>query len=210
MKKILLGVVGVVVLAVVGLLVCGALQPDTFHVERSTSIAAGPDVIFPVMSDFHNFEKWSPWEKLDPAMKKEFTGSGVGSTYSWSGNDDVGEGKMTMTNVVPNQRLDVQLDFVKPWKSTNTTSWVLTADGSNTRIVWSMDGNKGGLMGKTMMMFMNMDKAVGGDFERGLSQLKTVAEADQAKKAAEVAAAAAAATPTPAPVPAAKPAKKTK
>src|SRR5207237_6531042 len=118
--------------------------------ERSTVAAASPDDVYPMISDFRHFEEWSPWAHLDPAMKTTLDGTPgtVGASYAWVGNDKVGEGKMTFTAVTPKQRVDMKLEFIKPWKANNDVSLVLAPDSGKTKITWSMDGHKGGLMGK--------------------------------------------------------------
>ena len=167
-----------------------ASRPAAFHVERSTTIAAPPEVVFPHLNDFHQWGAWSPWEKLDPNMVRTYGGadSGVGATYHWVGNDKVGEGNMTITDSAPNQQIGIKLEFLKPWAATNTARFVLAPAAGGTQLTWSMDGNHD-FLGKAMSVAMNMDKMIGGDFERGLATLKTLSEA-------------AALSPTPAPAPA--------
>ncbi len=178
-KKIL----AVLALAAVG--VCGyaAVQPDTIHVERSATIAAPADVTLSLVSDLHQWAAWSPWEKLDPNMRRTFAGppSGVGASYAWAGNDKVGEGRMTITDVKP-QQVTIKLEFLKPWEATNTTTFVTSADGASTKLTWAMDG-PANFMTKLMCVFMPMDKMVGPDFEKGLAQLKPLAEAAARKQA---------------------------
>ena len=204
MKKFLLFLLVVVVL----FLAYAWTRPDTFKVERSASIAAPADVVYTRIANFRAWERWSPWEKLDPAMKREFGGTDgqVGSTYSWVGNKDVGEGRMTLTEAAPNSKVGIKLDFIKPFASSNTTTFALAPEGSGTKVTWTMDGNHN-LMSKVMCIFMDMDKMVGGDFEKGLATLKDQSQAAAAAAAAEAAraaeaAAAAAASTTPAPAPA--------
>lgn len=173
LQKILLGLVAIVA-AFLGF---AATRPNTFHVERSVPVAATPDAVLNVMGDFHRFPEWSPWQKLDPNMKTTFEGDAgtVGSSYAWTGNSKVGEGKMTITEVQPDH-ITMRLEFIKPWQATNTTTYTVAPDGANTKVTWSMDG-KNNFMFKVMGIFMNMDKAVGKDFEEGLAALKPVVEA---------------------------------
>jgi hypothetical protein len=175
-------IVGVVVLAVLSLAGYAATRPDAIHVERQTTLAAPPDVTLSQISDFHQWAAWSPWEKLDPNMKKTYAGVGVGSSYAWAGNDQVGEGRMTLTGVDA-QRVTIKLEFLKPFAATYTTTFVASSEGSGTRLTWNMDG-RADYLTKLMGIFMPMDKMVGPDFERGLAQLKPLAEAEAKKRAA--------------------------
>ena len=177
MKK-LLGVVGVLAALLGGVLVAGSMQAPEYHVERSLTVNATSEKIYAALSDFEQFPKWSPWEKLDPALKKTITGppATVGSSYAWAGNDKVGEGKMTITRVVPNELVEIKLDFLKPFASTSQTLWSVAKEGNGSKVMWTMDGRNEGLIPKTMSLFMKMDKMVGPDFERGLSNLKKLVE----------------------------------
>jgi hypothetical protein len=194
MKKIL-GVLAVVIVVLVAVV---ATRPDTYHVERSIDISAPATVIFPVVADFKAMGEWSPWDKRDPAMKKTFsdTTTGVGASYAWEGNKQVGKGKMTMTESRPPEHVADKLEFIEPFPSVAETAMDLKSSGpTSTHVTWSMDG-KSNFMGKAFSLYMSMDKAVGPDFESGLTNLKTIAEAKQAvlvKEAAERAAAAQAA-----------------
>jgi hypothetical protein len=172
-KKILLGLLALIVI----FLIVVALQPSEFKVTRSATMAAAPEVVFPYVNDFHNWEKWSPWAKLDPAMKVTYEGpeSGVGAKYAWVGNDEVGEGKMEITESKPSDLILIKLDFIKPFAATNTTEFTFKPEGDKTNVVWSMSGKKNFIM-KAFCMFMNMDKTVGADFEKGLAQMKTAVE----------------------------------
>jgi len=177
MKRILL----VLAAAIVLFLGYAATRPDTFHVERSASIAAPPAAVYPHLVDFHRWLAWSPWEKLDPAMKREFGGpeGAVGATYAWEGNSDVGKGKMTLTESEAPSRLAIRLEFLEPFASTSVARFALAPEGEGTRVTWSMDGDQN-FLGKVMCIFIDMDKMVGGDFEKGLAGLKEVSEAGAA------------------------------
>lgn len=174
MKRVLL----FLLLAIVVFLGYAATRPPTFHVERSASIAAPPDTVYAHVVSFQGWHAWSPWEKLDPTMKLEAAGEdgSVGSSSSWSGNDKVGAGKMTLTGVEPPSRVSMRLDFLKPFESTSTATFTLAPDASGTHVTWAMDGPMN-YMSKVMCIFVNMDKMVGGDFEKGLASLKQVSEA---------------------------------
>ena len=181
LKKLL----AVIALLIVCMAVFVATRPATFQVERSITMAAPAGVVFAEINDFHQWSAWSPWEQLDPGMKRTFEGSdaGVGATYSWTGNDKVGEGRMRITESHPNESVGIQLDFIKPFASTNQFTFTLSPDGSSTRVTWHMLGNNN-FMSKAMSVMASMDKMIGPDFERGLGQLKRVSEAAAASPGA--------------------------
>lgn len=191
LPKVLIGI-GVVIGV---LLIVIATRPSTFHIERSTTISAPPEAAFAQVNDFHAWGAWSPWDKLDPGMKRTYEGppSGVGAKYSWVGNDKVGEGRMTIEKSDKPSVIGVKLEFLKPFATTNQTTFTFTPTGGGTKVVWAMDGNNN-FMGKAFSLFMDMDKLVGADFERGLAAMKTAAESAP-KPAAEPA------KPTPVPAP---------
>jgi hypothetical protein len=191
MKKVLIALV-VIVVGFVGFV---ASRPDTFTVERKTTVNAPPEVAYALLNDFHHFNAWSPWAAMDPAMKSTYGGPemGVGSSIAWVGNDKVGEGKMTITASTP-EKITVQLDFIKPFAATDEVVWSLKPNGANTDFTWAMNG-KSNFVFKAMGVFKDMDKMVGDDFTRGLDKFKTVAEAEAKKKADEAAKAAADAKP---------------
>ncbi len=155
-----------------------ALQPAEYRVVRTAAISAPPAAVFAQVNDFHLWEAWSPWAKLDPAAKNTFEGppAGVGAIFMWAGNNKVGEGRMTLTESHPNDLIRIKLDFIKPLASTCVTEFNFKPEGNQTAVTWSMSGRKN-FISKAFCMFMNMDKMVGGDFERGLAQMKSVAEA---------------------------------
>jgi len=173
MKKVLAALL-VIVLVLVAFI---SSRPAKFHIERSTSIAAAPEAVYGRIVNFHQWAEWSPWEKLDPTMKKSFSGaeSGTGAVYDWSGAGKVGQGRMTVTEAQPPSKVIIRLEFIKPFTATCVTTFDVVPEGSGSNVVWTMDGDND-FMSKAMGLFMNMDKSVGGDFERGLGQLKTVAE----------------------------------
>ena len=174
LRKIL---IALVVIAT-GLLALIASRPDSFQIARSTTIAAPADVVFPLINDFHGWAKWSPWAELDPNMKLTYTGaaSGPGSVYEWAGNDKVGEGRMTLTDSKPNEKIGIKLEFMKPFTATNTTTFTIKPESGGVTVNWDMAGQNN-FMAKAVSLFMNMDKEIGGDFEKGLAKLKSVAEA---------------------------------
>ncbi len=171
-KKIALAVV----IVIAAVLAFAATKPDTFSVERSTSIKATPEKIHPLINDFHNWTQWSPWENLDPNISRTYSGaaSGVGTAYAWTGNGKVGTGRMEITESTP-AKITLKLDFLKPMENHCVTEYTLTPKGDVTEVTWSMHGpNK--FMGKVFSVFMSMDKMVGKEFENGLANLKAAAE----------------------------------
>jgi carbon monoxide dehydrogenase subunit G len=162
-----------------------ATRPAEFRIARSRRLAAPPDVVHAYVNDFHQWPAWSPWEKLDPAMKREHSGApaGPGAVYYWSGNDQVGEGRMTMTDSRPPQSVTIRLEFLKPWAATNTTQFDFTPSGAGTNVTWAMTGHNN-FMAKAFSVFMDMDELVGPDFERGLSNLDAAVAAKPAAPAA--------------------------
>jgi carbon monoxide dehydrogenase subunit G len=171
--KRFLAVVVVILLVLVAVI---SSRPATYHIERSATLAATPEAVYAHLVDFHQWDAWSPWAKMDPQMKATFSGaaSGTGAVYDWTGNDKVGQGRMTILDAQPNSKVTIKLEFIKPFASTCTAGFALAPDGNGTHVTWSMDGNNN-FMGKAFSLVMNMDKAVGGDFERGLRQLGTAA-----------------------------------
>ena len=160
------------------LLVVVATRPSTFRVERSARAVAPAEAVYAQIADFHRWAAWSPWEKLDPGMKKTFEGPamGEGAAYAWAGNDKVGEGRMTITSARPGEEVVIRLEFLKPWASTSTATFRLAPDGGGTKVTWTMEGHND-LLGKAASLFMDVDKMIGADFERGLAAMKQVSEA---------------------------------
>jgi uncharacterized protein YndB with AHSA1/START domain len=175
-KKILI-VLAVVVASILGL---AQMQPDTFQVERSVLIKAPPEKVFGYLNDFHQWPAWSPWERLDPAMQRTYGGaaSGKGATYAWSGNDDVGQGRMEIVDSTAPGLVGIELDFIKPFASHNQTRFALHRRGDGTAVTWTMSGPSP-FITKLMGVFVSMDQMVGKDFEKGLAQLKAAAEGTQ-------------------------------
>ena len=159
------------------IVVLAAMKPDTFRIQRSITIAAPAEKIFPLLNDFHNWTRWSPWEKKDPAMKRTHSGatSGKGAAYAWEGNKDVGQGSMEIVESVPPSKLTIRLDFVKPFEAHNIVDFTLTPEGGSTRVSWAMHG-PAPFMSKLIQVFMDMERMVGPDFESGLASLKALAE----------------------------------
>ncbi len=175
MRKKILIALAVIVLILAGFAGFVAMQPAEFRVSRSATISAPTSVVFAQVNDFHNWEAWSPWAKLDPAAKNSFAGppAGVGANFTWSGNDKVGEGSMTLTESHPHDLIRIRLDFVKPFAGTNIVEFTFKALGDQTVVAWSMSGRKN-FISEAVCLFMDMDKTVGGDFEKGLANLNLV------------------------------------
>ena len=168
----------VVAVAVVGVLVFAATRPDTFRIERTATIKAPADRIFPFIDDFHRWGAWSPWEKIDPALKRTFSGppSGKGAAYSWEGNSKVGSGGMVIAESSPPGKIVIKLDFLKPFEAHNIAEFMLVPAGDTTSVTWAMYGPSP-YVSKIMQTFFSMEKKVGGQFEQGLANLKAAAEA---------------------------------
>jgi len=163
---------------VVGLVIVVATRPSEFYVARSTTIAAPAPAVFAQVNDFHKWEAWNPWAKVDPAMKQTYEGApvGIGAIYTWAGNREVGEGRMTVTESRPNELIRVRLEFRKPFKATNVAEFTFKPEGGQTAVTWSMTG-RNNFVANAIHLVMNMDRMVGGQFEKGLGQMKAVVEA---------------------------------
>ena len=167
-----------VILAVLAVfLLIVAMQPSTFCVSRSATMSAPAVEVFPHVNDLHKWEAWSPWAKLDPNAKTNYQGpaAGVGAAFSWAGNHNVGEGRMTITESRPSELVTFQLDFEKPMKGTNTAEFTFKPEGNLTQVTWSMSGRKN-FIAKAFGLFVNCDKMVAGQFDKGLADLKKITE----------------------------------
>jgi hypothetical protein len=150
-------------------------RPDEFKVTRSSKINANPDAVFPHVNELRKWEAWSPWAKLDPNAKSAFEGpsAGTGAIMRWSGNKKVGEGSMTITESNANELVRFRLEFLKPFKATNTAEFVFQPEDGQTVVTWSMFG-KNNFTGKIFSLIVNCEDMVGSDFEKGLDQLDAV------------------------------------
>ncbi|MDD5199053.1 MAG: SRPBCC family protein [Terrimicrobiaceae bacterium] len=177
--KILIAVGAVVAL----LFIVVAVQPSEFRIARSATIPAPPAVVFEQVNDLHKWQAWSPWAKLDPAAKNSFEGppAGTGAIFRWAGNDKVGEGSMTITESRPSELVRFRLDFVKPFAGTNVAEFTFKPEGDQTQVTWTMTGTKNFVF-KAVGLFMNCDRMVGGQFEQGLADLKSVVQPAGAQK----------------------------
>ena len=173
LKWILLGLGGVIVV----FLIVVAMQPSDFKIERSATMRAPAPAAFAQVNDLQNWRAWSPWEKVDPALKRQYEGpkAGAGAVYAWQGNKDVGEGRMTITESRPAELVRIKLEFFKPFAATNQTDFVFKPSGDSTTVTWTMTGQNN-LLSKAICLFVDMDKMVGGMFDQGLNQMKSVVE----------------------------------
>ena len=174
MIKIILLSLLVVVVAVLGF---AATRPDSFRVERTIQIKAAPGTVFTAIEDFKRWTEWSPWEKLDPSMKRGYSGpsNGTGAVYTWEGSGKVGAGRMEILQTVPASKVQIKLDFLKPFEGHNTAEFTLAPVGDHTQVTWAMFGPSP-FISKLMGLFFDMDSMIGKDFETGLSNLKFVCE----------------------------------
>lgn len=185
MKKTIAAVVGVILVGVAVILGIAATKPDVSHVERSITIKATPAQIHPQINDYRNWMVWSPWEKVDPNMKRAFSGAekGVGSKYSWVGNGDVGEGDMEIISSEPG-KIVLNLHFVKPFEGLSKAIFTMQPEGEATKVTWAMDSDSP-FPCKVMQVFMSMDDCCGKEFEKGLASLKAVSENSDTEKTAD-------------------------
>ncbi|RWA58434.1 SRPBCC family protein [Mesorhizobium sp.] len=174
MLATILIILGVIIAAV---LIYAATRPNDFVVSRSASINAPAEAIFPLINDFKHWPEWSPFEKLDPNMKRTLSGadSGKGAAYAWEGNNKAGKGRMEIVNAVPSSLVSLRLDFEKPFRANNTVDFTLAPSGPNTTVTWAMRGARP-FIAKLMGLFMNFDTLIGKDFEAGLDNLKRATE----------------------------------
>ena len=170
-------IVVIIVVLIVAILIYAATKPGDFRVQRTTAIKAPADKIFPLINDYNNWPSWSPYEKLDPNMKKTLggTGSGKGAVYEWDGNSKAGKGRMEITDSVPPSKVTIQLDFSKPMEGHNVAEFTLEPSGDSTNVTWAMSGPMP-YIAKVMSVFVDMDKMIGKEFETGLGNMKAVAE----------------------------------
>jgi uncharacterized protein YndB with AHSA1/START domain len=176
-KTIAIVIVVLVVVPLAAILIFAATKPDTFRVQRATSIKAPPERIFPLIADFHGWGAWSPYEKLDPAMKRTFSGAanGKGAVYEWDSDGKAGKGRMEITDAPAPSKVAIKLDFFKPFEAHNIAEFTLEPRGDSTDITWAMYGPNL-YIAKVMSIFFNMDRMIGKDFETGLANLKARAE----------------------------------
>ncbi len=180
--KIFIGVAVVIVL----LLILIATRPAEFTVTRSATMATTPAAVFAQLNDFHKWEAWSPWAKMDPNAKNTFEGptSGEGAKFAWDGNNDVGAGSMIITESVPDDHVRIRLEFVRPFAGVSDTLFTLKPAGDKTNVTWTMSG-KNNFIGKAISLFMDCEKMIGPQFETGLANMEAVAVAESKPISAE-------------------------
>jgi len=174
----LIKVLIVVAVIIVVLIVIVALQPKEYRVARSTTMSVPPLAAFAQVNDFHKWEAWNPWGKIDPAMKQTYEGApaGTDAVYTWIGNKEVGEGRMTIIESRPSDLIRIKMEFFKPFAGISTAEFTFKPESKQTAVTWSMSGDKN-FMAKAIHLFMNMDKMIGGQFEKGLAEMKSIVEA---------------------------------
>jgi Polyketide cyclase / dehydrase and lipid transport len=180
LAKILIGVAAAVAAIVIVFVIVVAMQPNEFRITRSATMSAPASAVFAQVNDFHNWDAWSPWAKIDPSAKSSFEGtsSGTGAIFRWAGNAEIGEGSMTITESQPSDLIRIRLDFEKPFKDTSNVEFSFKPAGDHTAVTWSMDG-KNNFLAKAfcLLMNMNMEKMIGSKYEEGLANIKAIVEA---------------------------------
>jgi uncharacterized protein YndB with AHSA1/START domain len=177
LKTIVIVIVVVLLIAIVGVVALAATRPDNFRVQRSTSIKAAPDKIFALINDFKAWPQWSPYETKDPNMQRSLSGApaGKGAIYEWTGDKNVGQGRMEILESAAPSQIVIKLDFLKPFEAHNTATFTLAPQGDTTEVTWAMDGPSP-FITKVFGLFVNLDKMIGNDFEAGLANLKRQTE----------------------------------
>lgn len=177
MLETILIILAIIAVIVIGLLIYASTRPDSFRVQRSVTIKAPPERIFPQVNDLRAQQAWSPWEAKDPAMKRAYSGeqSGKGAKYEWQGNKNVGQGRMEIVESTPFSRILMKLDFIKPFAANNMAEFTLEPRGDSTAVTWAIFGPSP-FMSKVMGVFMNMDTMIGKEFDAGLAKLKAQME----------------------------------
>ena len=177
MSEALVIIAVILAIAIAAVLILAATKPTTLRVQRSVSINAPPERIFSLISDFHQWVTWSPYEQKDPAMKRTYSGTerGRGAVYAWDGDKNVGSGRMEILDVSAPSKIVIKLDFFKPFEGHNTAEFTMLPQGDGTHVTWLMHG-PANFMSRLIQVFMNLDNLIGKDFEAGLANLKTLTE----------------------------------
>jgi uncharacterized protein YndB with AHSA1/START domain len=167
----------VLAVAIAIVLILAAIKPDTFSVQRATTVRAPAEKIFALINDFHRWGTWSHYEARDPAMKRSYSGpaNGAGAVYGWDGNNNVGAGRMEILETSPPAKIVIKLDFFKPFEGHNTAEFTILPQGDATDVRWVMHG-PAPFMSRLMQVFINIDRMIGKDFEIGLANLKRLTE----------------------------------
>jgi uncharacterized protein YndB with AHSA1/START domain len=177
MSEVLVIIAVILAVAIAAVLILAATKPTTLRVQRSVSINAPPERIFSLISDFHQWVTWSPYEQKDPAMKRTYSGTerGRGAVYAWDGDKNVGSGRMEILEASAPQKIVIKLDFFTPIEGHNTAEFTMLPQGDGTHVTWLMHG-PANFMSRLIQVFMNLDNLIGKDFEAGLANLKTITE----------------------------------
>ncbi len=172
-KKILIGLLALIAV----ICIVASFQPDDMQVTRSTTTTAPPEAVFKVVNDFRQWDSWSPWSKLDPAMKVTLEGppEGVGAVYHWSGNNEVGEGTTRLIESKPSEKVGMKLEMVRPMAGTTDVQFTFQPEGTGTKVTWAMQGKRP-FIGKIVGLFMDCEKMCGDQFNEGLANLKKIVE----------------------------------
>lgn len=175
--NVLLGAAAALVVLLIGLVLIIAMRPTDFRITRQLAMAAPPTAVFLHVNELAKWRAWSPWEELDPDLKRTYAGpaAGEGAHYAWAGDSKVGQGSMTITDSRPNELVRLRLEFIKPFAAVNTSEFSFQPAAGGTLVVWNMLG-RNNFMAKAFGLMMDMDKLIGKDFEKGLAKLKAVAE----------------------------------
>jgi uncharacterized protein YndB with AHSA1/START domain len=177
MFEVIVIVAIILAVAIAAVLVLAMTKSSTLRVQRSININAPPERIFPLISDFHQWLHWSPYEQKDPAMKRTYEGAanGEGAVYAWNGDKNVGSGRMEILEASAPQKIVIKLDFFTPFEGHNTAEFTMLPQGDGTHVTWLMHG-PARFMTRLIQVFMNLDNMIGKDFEAGLAKLKTITE----------------------------------
>lgn len=167
----------ILAIAIAVILGLAATKPATIRVVRAIDIKAPAERIFPLISDFHKWLSWSPYEQKDPAMKRSYDGaaSGKGAIYAWDGDRNVGSGRMEILEAAAPSKIVINLDFFTPFEGHNTAEFTMLPQGDGTHVTWVMHG-PANFMSRLIQVFINLDNMIGRDFEAGLARLKTLTE----------------------------------
>jgi hypothetical protein len=167
-----------IAVVIVGILIYVSTKPNEFHIQRSLSINALPESLFPLINDFHQMQKWSAWEKIDPTMKRDIStvASGVGAKYAWAGNKEIGQGTMAISASEPYTKIAMHMHFIKPFEGHSDIEYSLAQNGSETLVTQTMRGTSTFIPKLMCVLFINQDKMIGSKFEEGLANLKALAE----------------------------------
>jgi len=179
----LVKIVAALAVIVIGFVAFVATRPSEYRVARTVTMAAPASAVFAQVNDFHRWGAWNPWAKIDPTMKQTYEGApaGPGAVYTWAGNKEVGEGRMTVTESRPNDLVRINLEFLKPFAGRSTAEFTFRPEGDRTAVTWSMVG-QANFIAKIIHLFVDMDTMIGGNFERGLADLKSIVEAGGSRR----------------------------